>query len=221
MSVADVAEIWCFCGCGVNQQLQLQFSPQPGNFHCGRCGHKKKKKKKERGGSLQPGERAATLKGLCYLLILSTVYLNFNFFIGNCVGVVKYSKSINGYTMKGQYLSRPSIPFPRRNHCTRHLHTFSFQRESENVRAHTCVSTQFKNTQIVYTGLLFLFHLTVYLGVHSLLVHKAVIPFNGLCRLLVLDIVAASLTVLYLTHFTQRIFALNLNTHIQQIMYVF
>ena len=32
MQFADESWIWHHCGCGIGQQLQLQFSPQPGNF---------------------------------------------------------------------------------------------------------------------------------------------------------------------------------------------
>ena len=31
--VADKAQIWHDCGCGVGWQLQLQFDPWPGNLH--------------------------------------------------------------------------------------------------------------------------------------------------------------------------------------------
>ena len=31
--VTDAAQIWCCCGCGIGQQLQLQFDPLPGNCH--------------------------------------------------------------------------------------------------------------------------------------------------------------------------------------------
>ena len=31
--VTDVAQISHCCGCGVGQQLQLQFDPLPGNIH--------------------------------------------------------------------------------------------------------------------------------------------------------------------------------------------
>ena len=30
--VAEAAQIWHCCGCGVGQQLQLLFNPYPGNF---------------------------------------------------------------------------------------------------------------------------------------------------------------------------------------------
>ena len=28
-----MAQIWCCCVCGIGWQLQVQFNPQPGNFH--------------------------------------------------------------------------------------------------------------------------------------------------------------------------------------------
>ena len=31
--VTNATQIWCCCGCGVGQQLQLRFDPYPGNFH--------------------------------------------------------------------------------------------------------------------------------------------------------------------------------------------
>ena len=31
--VVDVAQIWCCCGCGIDQQLQLRFDPSSGNLH--------------------------------------------------------------------------------------------------------------------------------------------------------------------------------------------
>ena len=33
VQVADMAWILICCGCGVDQQLQLQFDPYPGNHH--------------------------------------------------------------------------------------------------------------------------------------------------------------------------------------------
>ena len=33
LQVADVVWIPCYCGCGADQQMQLQFDPQPGNLH--------------------------------------------------------------------------------------------------------------------------------------------------------------------------------------------
>ena len=33
VQVVDVAQIWRCCSCGRGLQLQLQFDPQPGNFH--------------------------------------------------------------------------------------------------------------------------------------------------------------------------------------------
>ena len=40
--VAHVARIWRCCGCGVGQQLQLQFNPWPGNLHVSSAALKKK-----------------------------------------------------------------------------------------------------------------------------------------------------------------------------------
>ena len=50
VQAADVAQIWHFCGCGVEWQLQLLFDPWPGNFHMLQLQPPptKKKKKKER-----------------------------------------------------------------------------------------------------------------------------------------------------------------------------
>ena len=31
--VTEMARIWHGCGCGIDQQLQLQFDPYPGNLH--------------------------------------------------------------------------------------------------------------------------------------------------------------------------------------------
>ena len=31
--VADAAQIWHYCGCGIGWQLQLLLDPYPGNFH--------------------------------------------------------------------------------------------------------------------------------------------------------------------------------------------
>ena len=42
VQVAEATWIWSCCGCGIDQQLQLQFDPQPGNFICRRCGPEKK-----------------------------------------------------------------------------------------------------------------------------------------------------------------------------------
>ena len=33
VQVTDAARILCCCGCGVGQQLKLQFDSLPGNFH--------------------------------------------------------------------------------------------------------------------------------------------------------------------------------------------
>ena len=42
VEVADVAWIWCCCGCGIDWKLQLRFNPWP--FLCHRCSPKKTKK---------------------------------------------------------------------------------------------------------------------------------------------------------------------------------
>lgn len=47
--------------------------------------------------------------------------LNLKFFIGNYMCEIEYSKGINGFIMKGQFLSKPSLPFPRRNYCASSL----------------------------------------------------------------------------------------------------
>ena len=46
--VTEAARIWCCCGCCVGRQLQLQFDPQPGNFHLPYAVGAALKKKKER-----------------------------------------------------------------------------------------------------------------------------------------------------------------------------
>ena len=43
--VADAAQIWLCCGCGVGQQLQLQFDPYLGTSACHGCSPKKTKTK--------------------------------------------------------------------------------------------------------------------------------------------------------------------------------
>ena len=46
VQVADAAQVWCCCGCGIGQQLYLQFEPQPGNIHMLQVWSQKKQKKK-------------------------------------------------------------------------------------------------------------------------------------------------------------------------------
>ena len=44
VQVADSAQIWCHCGCGVGQKLQLHFDPNLGTSICHMCGPKKNEK---------------------------------------------------------------------------------------------------------------------------------------------------------------------------------
>ena len=41
-------KVWCCCSCGVDQQLQLRFSPSLGTFICSRCSPKKTKTKQNK-----------------------------------------------------------------------------------------------------------------------------------------------------------------------------
>ena len=45
VQVTDVARTCCCHGCGVGQQLQLQFDPQPGNFYMLQVWPEKEKEK--------------------------------------------------------------------------------------------------------------------------------------------------------------------------------
>ena len=43
--VADAAQIWCCCGCGIASSCSSDLTLSPGTSICCRCGHKKKRKK--------------------------------------------------------------------------------------------------------------------------------------------------------------------------------
>ena len=58
--MTDAAWIWRCCGCGVGQQLQLSFHPQPGTFHMLQVRPKKGRKE---------GGREGRKKESCVLLL--------------------------------------------------------------------------------------------------------------------------------------------------------
>ena len=58
--------IWSCCGCGVGQQLQLQFDPSLGISICHRCGSKKKKEKEY---SMFCSNFLWLLKIICFMVI--------------------------------------------------------------------------------------------------------------------------------------------------------
>ena len=47
VQVADTAQIWHCCGCGLRWRLQLQFDPQPGKFHIPQVWPKKRDKRQK------------------------------------------------------------------------------------------------------------------------------------------------------------------------------
>ena len=53
VQVTDTAWILCLYGCGVGQQLQVQFDPILGTSICHTCGSKKKRKEKSITGEKQ------------------------------------------------------------------------------------------------------------------------------------------------------------------------
>ena len=67
--VVDAARTWHCCGCGIGQQLQLQFTPSLRTSICHGCAYLKKKKSSSCHGSAETnltsdGEDAGSIPGL-------------------------------------------------------------------------------------------------------------------------------------------------------------
>lgn len=75
--------------------------------------------------------------------------------------------------MKGKYLSKPSLPFPKRNSGTSSL--YILLPEVVYACMNMCISKDITIYNFYYINLFFLFYSITYLGIHSLSLYKEVI----------------------------------------------